>query len=139
VTQASQRQLILAELADRLAGITQSEGYNTDAGLNIVVGETPELTKDDPPDALAIIIGDDVKTKDGQRVFLVLPIEFQAVVRVDVANAWLRVEACWLISSGPSKSRGARCCTTSSSIAMSPVRLRVRPVVRWPAAASRTS
>jgi len=87
------RQGIGAEAVERIATILTANDFETDAGANVFIGSTPELGKDDPDDAIAVVFGDDSVTHQQQKTYLTLPIEIQAVVKVGPSNAWLRLEA----------------------------------------------
>ncbi len=56
---ASTRQLILAEITDRVETIRVASGFQTDAGAAVYVGEVPELGPDDPDVAIAIVARDE--------------------------------------------------------------------------------
>jgi hypothetical protein len=89
----SQRELVLAEAIERLAQIQQRAGFNTDAGEHVFLGETPQLGKDDPDAALAIVVGDDEATAiDSRRSFRLVPLEIQAVIKVGRCQGWITVE-----------------------------------------------
>ncbi len=96
----SVRQAILAEVISRLGTIAIANGYQTDAGLMLFVGELPLLGPDDPPAAIAVIVRDELaadlsgygEAPDGITVS-VLPIECQAVAKADLEQPWVLVEA----------------------------------------------
>jgi hypothetical protein len=83
----------LAELRTRLQQITVANGFNTDAGDLVFLGERPALGPDDPAAAVAIVVGPDEPTFQGPKIILVLPVQVEAHVREDVADPWLQVEA----------------------------------------------
>lgn len=91
---ATQRQLIAADVITRLQRIESVGGeFETNAGQNVFIGERPGLGEDDADEALAIVFGDDSVTKDTPKTYITLPIEVQAVVKVTLTNAWLRIES----------------------------------------------
>lgn len=92
---ATIRQAIVANAVDRVMAIQTGvdSDFETDAGKAVYIGSTPELGKDDPGEAIAVVLNDDDVTKDTPKTFLTLPVEIQALVRVGPINAWLRMEA----------------------------------------------
>jgi hypothetical protein len=76
----------------RLQTILQTNGFNTDAGEHVQLGEVIDLGEDDPDAAIAIVPGDAVVRRQGLKVFVALPVEIQVVVRVDVTGSWVKVE-----------------------------------------------
>lgn len=91
---ATQRHAIAADAVGRLSEIHAGvDDFETDAGEHVFIGERPELGKNDPDEVLAVVFGDDEVTKDTQKIYLTLPIEIQAVVKVGPANAWSRIES----------------------------------------------
>lgn len=89
----SKRQAAIAELVRRLEFITRTNGYNTDAGEHIFLGEAPSFGEGDPPEALAILIQDDSPQAAGGLVRIRTPIEVWAVVPAEVEAPLLAVEA----------------------------------------------
>ena len=90
---ASKREAILTALIARVSAIQVANGFATDAGAVVIVGETPELGPDDPTVALAVILGDDQPGYQGEHVFVELPIGIQALARADLEQPWLSIEA----------------------------------------------
>lgn len=96
----SVRQQILAELLGRVAEIKVENGYQSDAGQKIFFGEVPQLGPDDPDEALAVLVRDDLPSDqsgygvdaDGVIVTM-LPVELQAIVKADLEQPWVTVEA----------------------------------------------
>lgn len=82
----SNRQEILDVLRTRLAAIQIANGFQTDAGEAVFTHEAPPLGPDDPAAAIAIIVGDDEIVKQTEGLFLKLPVEIQAIARVDDAS-----------------------------------------------------
>jgi hypothetical protein len=91
------RQAILTELLARVTAIQVANGFSTDAGLIVLFGETPMLGPDDPPAAIAVIVGDDQSPDPsanlGDDILTQVPVDIQAIARADVDQPWLTVEA----------------------------------------------
>lgn len=83
---------ILNAIRTRLALIRTANGYNTEAGALIFLGEQVTLGSSDPAEALAIEVRDDEPGHQGMNVVTVLPIEIQAIVKDSVATPILAVE-----------------------------------------------
>lgn len=81
----SVRQALIQDLVlDRLAAIQVADGFNTDAGATVFFGMAPDMGLDDPPAALAVIVGDDARQQNPSKfVQVVVPIEIQGLVSVD--------------------------------------------------------
>lgn len=92
MTKTPERVRILQACVDRLGLITTANGYETDAGLLVTIGELIELGADDPDVAISVVPGDDTKTFDAKKSSLELPIELQAVTKVGPSDALLKVE-----------------------------------------------
>lgn len=92
-TDPSRRQRILAVLLERIEAIRTANGFNTEAGWAVFLGETPVLGPDDPESAIAIVVGDDVTPYQGENVMVQLVIEFQALAKADINKPWIVVEA----------------------------------------------
>jgi hypothetical protein len=88
---ASKRRSILQAVDARLATITEANGFATDAGLTRFVGEAPTLGADDPPAALALIVGAAVLRWQGKKCYVSLPIEIHVLAPAGDA-AWLAQE-----------------------------------------------
>lgn len=89
----TRRQAALTDLIDRLGHIQKTKGYNTDAGLHIFLGETPRWGEGDPPEALAISIGDDAPETRGPKIQTRTPISIWAIVPVASETPLVAVEA----------------------------------------------
>jgi hypothetical protein len=83
----------LSELRTRLRTIRAPDGFETDAGQLVFLGEEPVLGPDDPAAAIAIVVGGDEPRYQGQSVVIFLPVEVQAHVRANVDDPWLTIEA----------------------------------------------
>lgn len=90
---ASKRQAALLDLIARLEFITKAKGYNTDAGEHIFLGEAPTFGEDDPPEALAVLVGEDSPQTSGGLIRTRTPIEIWAVVPATLEQPLLAVEA----------------------------------------------
>jgi len=89
---ATRRRLILEAVRTRLKAITIADGFMTDAGAMVFLNEAPALGPDDPDVAIAILVGEDIQTWQGEHVMLQLPIQIQAIAKADVDAPWLAVE-----------------------------------------------
>ena len=65
---------ILTVLVGRLESIRASDGFFTDVGLNLYVGEAPMLGPDDPDEAAALTIGVESVSWQQQKLFITWPI-----------------------------------------------------------------
>lgn len=89
----SKRQAAIGDLVRRLSYITKANGYNTDAGEHIFVGEAPTFGEADPPEALAVLVGEDSAQTNGGVIRTRTPIEIWAVVPAGTNDPLLAVEA----------------------------------------------
>lgn len=86
---ASKRQSVLVALVDRLSVITVDGGFETDAGRQVFINESPDLGPDDPVTAVAIVSREDVATWQGGKLLIRWPVEFHALAKVtDPQEAW---------------------------------------------------
>lgn len=94
---ASRRQLILESVRERLKAIQPANGYQTDAGLAVYLGERPELGENEPPNAIALEVGEEQSEAQditGRTLFVRLPLFVSAVTKADLGNdAWTAAEA----------------------------------------------
>lgn len=90
---SSKREDVIRALRDRIALISVTNGYNTNAGQKIFLGETPTLGPNDPAAALALVVGTDESGYQGENVVSNLPVEVQAIVKADVSDPLLMIEA----------------------------------------------
>lgn len=90
---SSSREAAIGVLKDRLESITVANGFATDAGNRVFVAERPVLGPDDPTSAIAIVVKDDQPTFQGEHVVVTVPVDLQAIVKVDVDGPWMMVEA----------------------------------------------
>lgn len=89
----SRRQDIITELTSRLADILITNGYQTDAGALVLVGQTPSLSESDPDQALALVIGPDSVGYQGEDKQITLTVTIHALVRADIATPTTAAEA----------------------------------------------
>lgn len=88
----TRRRAILEAFLARLQGITVANGYATNAGLQVFLNETPELGEDDPPTAIAVVVDDDAPGYQGEKVFITLPLEVNALAAANLTSPWLTAE-----------------------------------------------
>lgn len=94
---ASARKQILETVLSRLAAITRANGYETDAGQSVIVGEIA-IGPDDVDAAIAVVPGETGPLSQRQlsKAAETLPIQIAALARVldwqDYARAWMRAE-----------------------------------------------
>ena len=89
----SARQQALATLRTRVQGILVAEGFQTNAGGLVFLAEKPHLGPDDPGEAIAIEVLPDEPGHQGEKVALTLPIAVQAIVKADLDDPGMTVEA----------------------------------------------
>lgn len=90
----SSRSLALAEMRTRLKTIRRINGFNTDAGQEVFLGEAPVLGADDPTEVLALVVGADTPGFQGEAVVVSLPVEVQINVKIEaLADPWMTLEA----------------------------------------------
>jgi len=75
----SKRQRILEDVLRRLAFITEANGYSSDLGESVLMGEDPKLGPDDPA-AIVVEVAPDQGTMSGPRILAAIPIQVQAIV-----------------------------------------------------------
>jgi hypothetical protein len=87
----SLRKQIIEAFRDLLLEIRDDNGYQTNAGDQVLLG-VPQLTPDDHPLAIGLVIGDE-DPRDVGHTFVTLPIEAVATARDDIEDPVLAVEA----------------------------------------------
>lgn len=93
VPQASVREQVIEAMLGRAQAILIANGFNTDAGAKLIVGERRALGPDDPASAIRVLIEDDARiTWQAGKVFYRIPFVFEAIARVDQVEAWRTVE-----------------------------------------------
>jgi hypothetical protein len=89
----SARQAALAELRERLAGITSSNGFETDAGQLVLLGENPVFGPDDPLQAIVMIAREDEPKFQGENIVITLPVAVAVIVKEAASDPWGTIEA----------------------------------------------
>lgn len=90
---ASTREQILEVVLARLRAIAQVDGFSTNAGAAVYLGEAPALGPDDRDVAIVIGIGDDAVRYQGEQLYLDLPLEIGALAKADLSAPYLAAEA----------------------------------------------
>jgi hypothetical protein len=92
----TRREQLLGAFKARLQEITEANGFWTEAGLTVFMGEAPDLGPNDPDQAIAIVVGDEEQNWQlpGKGIGIRLPLAVQAVAKVgtDEDAAWQTVE-----------------------------------------------
>jgi len=86
----TRRQQILEALIARMQEIQIANGYATDAGLAVHIGDVPLFGADDPTEVIVIVAQE---TRPGANRVEILPVEFQAVATVALDQPYLAAEA----------------------------------------------
>lgn len=90
----STRQDALRVLKERLEGITQGNGFQTDAGASLFIGERPVGGPDDPEASICVMPQADVPGHQMKNVVTALPVLVQAIVKLgENDQPWDIVEA----------------------------------------------
>lgn len=93
VPQQSKREQIIDALVARAQAITQYNGFNTDAGESMVIGEELKLGPDDPDSLLFLLIGNDESASwQAGKVFYRIPFRFQVISKAGRVDTWRDVE-----------------------------------------------
>jgi hypothetical protein len=87
----SKRQRVLEAYRTRLQAIRTENGFRTNLGDQVLLGELPMLGKDDPV-GLAVGAGDEVIGSVREHVKVRLPVEIYVVAFADQENPWVAVE-----------------------------------------------
>jgi hypothetical protein len=90
---STKRQLILEALKGRVEAIQVVDGFATDAGLSVLLGERPMLGPDDPETAIAILVFNSVVKAQGHKLFIGLPIGLAAIAKADLDAPSVAIEA----------------------------------------------
>lgn len=88
----SRRQQILAALLTLAGTVTVENGYATDAGLRVFLGDEVMLGDDDPPSAIAIVVQDSVPSQPTGYIDEPLDVEVQALVKADLEQPYIAAE-----------------------------------------------
>lgn len=89
---ASTRERILEACKARLDHVVPPAWFADYGDLVVLLGEVTDLGPDDPPTAIAIVPGEDAIRRQGLKFLITLPIEMQAVVRVDLDDPHTKAE-----------------------------------------------
>lgn len=92
----SHRERILTTITEgRLEGIERNNGYRTDLGLNVLVGELPRFGPDDPKQVLAVLPQEDRIEGEWQegKIPILWPIDIAVLVSPELDKPWVIVEA----------------------------------------------
>ena len=89
---SSKRLQILEAIVARLTTISIANGFDTDAGAHVFLGETPVLGPDDGPIAIAVVPQDDRLTAQQMKIAAPWPIPVQALAQADLDEPWVAVE-----------------------------------------------
>lgn len=89
----SARQAALTELRDRLQRITAGNGFSTDAGQLVILGENPVLGPDDPAQAIVMVVAEDEPSFQGENIVITLPVRVAVVVKADASDPFGTIEA----------------------------------------------
>jgi len=90
---SSRRQRILEVMKGRLETIQVVDGFQTDAGQHVLLGELPEFGPADPAQAIALIPGEDVVNPHLSNIPIEWPLNICALVPARVRESWKDIEA----------------------------------------------
>jgi hypothetical protein len=88
----SARQDAINELVNRLTGITIAEGFSTDAGASVLLGEQPTFGPADAIASIAVVIGADEPKFQAENVLVDLPVAVQLYVKAGESAPWNIIE-----------------------------------------------
>jgi len=89
----SLRQQILAVVVTRLSAITLADDqFFTDAGATLFAGEAPQLGKDDPEHAIAVLLAEDQPAPAGPGYLVTGTLEIHAVANPTLDDSYVVVE-----------------------------------------------
>lgn len=91
----SWRVTLLQAVVARLCAIRIEQGYETDAGRRVYLGEQIDLSSDDPPTAIAVVVNDSRPAERGGFVAELLTVECQAIAKADLESPYLAAE--WVL------------------------------------------
>ncbi len=89
----SRRQQILEALLARVQQIERANEFQTDAGRHTHLGEAVDLGPDDPVEAIALAVGEEVARYQGENLYIELPVQVIALAKADLDQPWMAVEA----------------------------------------------
>lgn len=88
----SRRLRIIDALKARVEAIETVNGFNTNAGQRVYLGELPELGPDDPEAVIAIIPREDIVPDALNNIPIKWPIDIFVLVSPDIAAPWIVTE-----------------------------------------------
>jgi len=89
----SARQTILEAFKACLQTIQRANGYQSDVGLRVFMGEVLVLGEDDPDEIAAVVVQEDEVRFVGKKLAVRLPVQLQAQAKATLDEPWARVEA----------------------------------------------
>lgn len=89
----TRRQAILLALKERLRTIKKLDGFTSDAGDFVTIGEPPDVQPDQyPPAAIVITVQDTAPRYEGRGVFIEMPVDIEATVVVEDDEPYITAE-----------------------------------------------
>jgi hypothetical protein len=89
----SKRKRILDAVVARLAVITVANGFGSNAGDSIKLGDNPQLGPDDRYPCIAVLVEDDTIGNQQARIVIDLSIQIAVIVPIDLADStWPAIE-----------------------------------------------
>ena len=76
---ATRRQQIITEIVSRLQAITKANGFETDAGEHVFVGEIVKYGENDPVSAITVVVGDEATVSQRVKVIYDFTLDIQAL------------------------------------------------------------
>jgi hypothetical protein len=89
----SVRSEAITEIRARLTRIRTANGFLTEVGQQLFVGERPTLGPGDPVATIALQILEDEVGHQGEHIVSVVPVTAEAIVQADADDPWSTVEA----------------------------------------------
>lgn len=83
---------ILSAIVTRLQAIRIADGFDTDAGDVVSLGEPQQLGEDDPEAAIVVAFGEDGSGKAGPAYLVTAPLLIHAVAKASLEGAWEAIE-----------------------------------------------
>jgi hypothetical protein len=89
----SLRERICGAMLERAQAISQANGFWTDAGATIVLGQPLQLGEGDPDAALEVMVGDEDRASyQNGKLFYRIPFHFKAISKAGRAESWRDAE-----------------------------------------------
>lgn len=88
----TRRQGVLEAIVGRLEAITTANGFATNAGRAVFLGELPTLGPDDDDVAIVVLAGEEVVRWHGANIAIELTVMVHVVARSDRQRPWVVVE-----------------------------------------------